>query len=73
MTARPGEERGREELRERAQKPGWDCSERLDHEIEERPVETERRKVQLPEAWRRRHTLPAREEDRPGDGRRRRQ
>ena len=58
MTEHPGEKRRRRELRERAEALGWDCSELLDHEIEERLAEMERRKEQLQEAWRRRHTSP---------------
>ena len=68
MTERPDEKRRREELRERAEKLGWGSSELSDRELEERIAETERRRDQLQEAWRRRHTLPA-PEDRPGGGR----
>lgn len=70
MTERPEEERRREELRERAEELGWESSSELsDREIEERIAETERRRDQLQEAWRRRHTLSGPEENRP-DGRR---
>lgn len=67
MTERPGEGRRRKELRERAEGLGWDCSELSDYEIEERLIEMDRRKEQLQEAWRRRHTQPAPGEDRPGN------
>ncbi len=69
MTGRPGEKRHRRELRERAEKLGWDCSELSDHEIEERLIEMERRKEQLQEAWRRRHNPPEPGANRPGDKR----
>lgn len=69
MTGRSGQERLRRELRERAEKLGWDCSKLSDHEIEERLIETERRKEQLQEAWRRRRNTPAPGENRPGDKR----
>ena len=69
MTDRPSDKRLREELRERAEALGWDTSELSDQEIEERILETERRKEQLQEAWRRRRTVPAPGENRPGDGR----
>jgi hypothetical protein len=68
VTEIPDEERRREELRQQAKKLGWESSELSDREIEDRLAETERRRDQLQEAWRRRHTLPA-PEDRP-DGRR---
>ncbi len=70
MTERPGEERRRKELRERAERLGWDCSELSDHEIEERLLEMNRRKEQLQEAWRRRHTRPEPDEGRPGSRKR---
>lgn len=64
VTERPGEE-----LRERAEKLGWDCSELSNREIEERLLEMDRRKEQLQEAWRRRHTRPEPDEGRPGNRR----
>ena len=69
MTERTGEERRREETRERKEKLGADPSELLEREIEERLVETERRKEQLQEAWRRRRTTPAPGRNRPDDKR----
>ena len=65
MNERPDEKR----LRERAEALGWDPPEPSEREIEERIVETERRKEQLQEAWRRRRTDPAPRDDRPGDKR----
>lgn len=66
MTERQDERRRREQLRERAERLGWDHSGLSDQEIEERLIETERRKEQLQEAWRRRRTTPA-PQDRPGN------
>ena len=68
MTERPKDERRNEELRERAEKLGWHRPKPSDHdETENRLIETERRKEQLQEAWRRRRTPPAPRKDRPGD------
>ena len=60
----------RREVRERAARLGWNCSGLSDHEIEERLLEMDRRKEQLQEAWRRRHTRPEPEDDRPGNRKR---
>ena len=71
MSERTGEGRRREEIRERAERLGWDCSGLSDHEIEERLLEMDRRKEQLQEAWRRRHTRPEPEDDLRRDNRKR--
>ena len=64
MTEHPSEN-----LRERKEKPVGNHSEPSEREIEERLVETERRKEQLQEAWRRRRTEPEPGKKRPNDGR----
>lgn len=68
MTERPDDERRDEELRERAEKQGWPRSQPSDQdETEGRLIETERRKEQLQEAWRRRRTPSAPRVKRTGD------
>ena len=59
VTGRPGEERRQEEgLRERAEGTERDRSAPSEREMEERRAETDRRKEQLQDAWRRRRTEP---------------
>ena len=69
MTEHPGDRNRREETRERREGPGRDHSEPSDREIEERLVETERRKEQLQEAWRRRRTAADPGKKHPNDER----
>ena len=69
MTEHPGERPRREETRERDAKPAGNRSEDSDREVEERTAETERRKEQLQEAWRRRRTVPEPGKKRPNDER----
>ncbi len=66
MTEQTGEDHRREEIRELEEGPGGAPSNR---ESEERLAETERRKEQLQEAWRRRRTVPAPGRNRPNDKR----
>ena len=68
MTERPDDKRRDAELREREEEPGRHRPRPPDHETEERLIETERRKEQLQEAWRRRRTPPpAPRVNRPND------
>ena len=59
MTGRPDQERHHEEnLRDPAEGTERDRSEPSEREMEERRAETNRRKEQLQDAWRRRRTEP---------------
>lgn len=68
LTDRPDDRRRDELLDERAQKPGRPGPQPPDHDqTEDRLLETERRKQQLQEAWRRRRTPSGPRANRPGD------